>query len=252
MKSMKKVVFFAASFLVTLTLCSATALAADYKVSLNDSLYKIGQLFNTPVDTIKADNYLTSDQIHTGQILYVPAKIYTVQSGDTMFLIAQRYGISLASLRKANNKYDDNLIPGNKLILPGVNPAGGSQTVIPYTNNEVDLLARLITAEAGGESYKAMVGVGAVVINRVQSHEWAPTINDVIYQKYGDFYQFTPVKNGYINKPATDEALRAAWAALYGSDPSNGAIYYFDESSKNQWLWSKTETAHIDKLVFVK
>ncbi|MEK6265108.1 MAG: cell wall hydrolase, partial [Clostridium sp.] len=37
------------------------------------------------------------------------------------------------------------------------------------TSSDLDLLARIITAEAGGESYKAQVAVGAVVLNRVKS-----------------------------------------------------------------------------------
>lgn len=252
MNTLRKVVKLAACVLVTLSLCTATAYAADYKVTSNDSLYKIGQLFKTSVNTIKSDNNLSSEQIYPGQVLYVPAATYTVKSGDTMFLIAQRYGISLTSLQKANNKWDNNLIPGYKLILPGVKPVSDSQTVIPYTKSEVDLLARLITAEAGGESYQAMVAVGGVVVNRVQSSDWPNNINDVIHQVIGGYYQFTPVKNGYINKPASDIALRAAWAALYGSDPSKGAIFYFDDSTTNQWLRAKTVMARIDTMTFVK
>jgi spore germination cell wall hydrolase CwlJ-like protein len=114
------------------------------------------------------------------------------------------------------------------------------------------MLARLITAETTGEPYDAMVAVGAVVVNRVQSSDWPNTITSVINQKIGGYYQFTPVKNGYINNPPSDTAVKAAWDALYGKDPSNGAQFYFDDSSTNQWLWSKTITARIGRMVFVK
>jgi N-acetylmuramoyl-L-alanine amidase len=252
MNLFKKAVAFALCMVTTLTLFSTTAYAADYTVVNNDSLYKIGQLFNTSVDTLKKDNSLKSDSIYPGQKLNVPAQNYTVKSGDTMYLIAKKYGITLTSLRMANNKWNDLLMPGQKLIIPGVKPTGGTGTVIPYTKAEVDLLARLINAEAATQPYSAMVAVGAVVVNRVQSPDWPNTISSVINQKIGGYVQFTPVKNGYINNPATDISIRAAWAALYGSDPSNGAMFYFDDSSTNQWLWSKPILARIDRMVFVQ
>lgn len=245
--------------IMSLSLYTTTTFAAEYKIVQNDSLYKISTLFDTSINSLKSDNNLSSDIIYPGQTIDVPAEIYTVKSGDSLYLIAKKYDISLYTLRKANNKWDNSIIPGQQLILPGVTPSTGSSTsnsssstVISYSQSEVDLLARLITAEAGGESYNAMVGVGGVVINRVQSSQWPNSISSVIYQVSGGYYQFTPVKNGYINKAPTDTAVKAAWAALYGSDTSNGAMFYFDDSSTNSWLWSKTITAYIGPMVFVK
>ncbi len=228
------------------------ASAAEYTVIQNDSLYKIGQLFRISVDTIRKDNALSSDIIYPDQALYVPAKLYTVKSGDSLYLIARQYGLPLTSLQKANGIWDDRLMPGQKLILPGITPDTGTGTVIPYSGSELDLLARLIEAEASGEIYQAKIGVGAVVINRVQSTDWPSTITGVINQVINGYYQFTPVKNGMINQPASDDAIRAAWAALYGSDPSNEAIFYYDDSSTNPYMLAKTKTAIIDHLIFVK
>lgn len=250
MKRWKWAVALTASILILFS--TTTVYAADYRVITNDSLYKISQLFRVPIATIKSDNSLSSDIIYPGQVLNVPAEIYTVKSGDSIFLIAQRYGISLESLRKANNKWDNLIIPGQKLIIPGANSSSGTGTVISYTKSEFDLLARLIEAEASGEIYQAKVAVGAVVVNRVQSPDWPSTISSVINQVIGGYYQFTPVKNGTISKPASDDAIKAAWAALYGSDPSNGAIFYYDDSSTNPWMLAKTRTASIDSMVFVK
>lgn len=252
MKLKKKAVQFAACILISLSLFSTTAYAADYTVLPNDSLYKISQLFKTPVSTLQSDNKLSSASIYTGQKLYVTSEIYRVKSGDTMYLIAKKYGITITSLRKANNKWNDSLIPGQYLVIPGVKPGSTSRTVISYTKSEVDLLARLINAEAATQSYTAKVAVGAVVVNRVQSSEWPNTITSVINQKIGGYYQFTPVKNGYIKTPATAESISAAWAALNGNDPSHDAMFYFDDSSTNQWLWSKPITATYDSMVFVK
>ena len=124
--------------------------------------------------------------------------------------------------------------------------------VIPYTNSDLDLLARLIEAEAGGEGYNVKLAVGAVVINRVQSKEWAPTISDVIYQKFDSYYQFTPVQNGTINNPASADSIKAAKEALTDKDPSQGAIYYFDNSTTNEWIRSKRITVHLGNMIFAK
>jgi spore germination cell wall hydrolase CwlJ-like protein len=216
-----------------------------------------------------SDNKLNSTMIFPGQKIKVPAQVYTVKSGDTIFLIATRHNISLADLRKANNKWDNLIFQGQTLILPGIKPTGsstgsssnssgssfatpGSGTVIAYKNSEVDLLARLIAAEAIGESYDAMVAVGAVVVNRVKNPDWPNSISAVINHVNAGHYQFSPVQNGFINKPATDDTIRAAWAALYGADPSKGAMFYYDRTSTNQWIRSKPVTARIGNMIFAK
>jgi len=109
----------------------------------------------------------------------------------------------------------------------------------------------LITAEAESEPYNAKVGVGGVVLNRVKDSRFPNSINGVIYEKSYGYYQFTPVENGWIHKPASEDAKRAAYDALHGSDPSNGAVYYFDDSATNKWLWSKPLAARIGRMVYV-
>lgn len=71
-------------------------------------------------------------------------------------------------------------------------PTGTSTT----TNNNIDLLARLIHGEARGEPYEGMVAVGAVVLNRVADSRFPNTISGVIYQNGA----FDVVTDGQINK----------------------------------------------------
>lgn len=227
--------------------------AASYTVASGDSLYKIGKLFNSSASTIMQNNNLSSTILYPGQVLSVPSKTYTVQNGDSLFLVAQKYGISTSALRQANGKWDDMIYPGQTLNIPGSVSSSGQSTstaVISYTSDEVDLLARLIRAESDGEPYTAKVAVGAVVVNRVQDARFPKTITDVIYQKDAGYYQFSPVVNGMINRSATDEDRKAAYEALRGADPTNGALYYFDDSTTNTWLWSKTVALRVDRMVF--
>jgi len=244
-----------ASFFVLVPF-SGSVFAASYKVAKGDSLYTISKLFGTTAESLKKNNGLSGDTIYPGQVLDVPSDVYTVKSGDTLYLIAKKNGVSLSSLRKANNRWSDLIYPGEKLIIPRGNSASGntgtsSGTVISYTASEFDLLARLVMAEAENQPYSAKVGVAAVVVNRVKSKEFPNTISAVINQKISGYYQFTPVENGWINRAASQEAKNAAYEALKGSDPSKGALFYFDDSSKNKWLWSKPVTAWIGNMVFV-
>jgi spore germination cell wall hydrolase CwlJ-like protein len=220
----------------------------------------VGKTFNTTADYLKKSNNLTGDTLYMGQVLSVPAKTYTVKSGDSLFTISVSNGISLATLRKANNKWNDVIYNGQKLLIPKSasstsqvsNSAGqtASKAVIPYNASDVDLLARLINAEAGDQPYSAKVSVGAVIVNRVKDPRFPKTIKGVIYQVDGGYYQFTPVLNGWINKPATEECKKAAYDALNGVDPTHGGVYYFDDSTTNNWLWSKPIAARIGKMVY--
>ena len=266
MKILKRAGALLAGVLLSTVLLANVAYGASYTVENNDSLYKIGQLFNTSVTAIKADNKLTGSVIYPGQVLYVRASEYTVKSGDSLYLISRRYAVTVEALKKANGIWDNMLYPGQKLNIPaagaatatGVSAASTAAAktaavsgTISYTQAEVDLLARLVTAEAENQPYSAQVGVASVVVNRVKSDLFPNTVSSVIYQKSDGYYQFTPVENGWINKPATQTARNAALEALKGSDPSNGALYYFDDSATNKWLWSKPLKARIGDMVFV-
>ncbi len=244
--------------IIVVTLCfllvspAATASAASYKVRENDSLYSLSKLFETSVKSLRDSNYISEYNLRPGTKIYVPAHVHKVKSGETLHTIASKYEVPVTNIKRANGKKGDSITPGQKLIIPGEKPHKNSDTVIRYSNTDINMLAKLIEAEASGETMQAKIGVGAVVVNRVQSKEWAPSVSQVIQQKFGPYYQFTPVKIGTINNEPSAASKKAAWIAMFGSDPSNGAIYYFDQSSKNAWLWSKPQTAQLDHMVFVK
>ena len=100
----------------------------------------------------------------------------------------------------------------------------------------VDLLARVISAEARGEPYSGQVAVGAVILNRVNHPAFPSTIAGVVYQQGA----FTCMVDGQIDQPVAASAYRAAREALNGSDPSGGAIYYFNpNTATSAWIWSR-------------
>ncbi len=118
-----------------------------------------------------------------------------------------------------------------------------------YTQSDYNLLARLISAEARGESYTGQVAVGAVVLNRVEHPSFPDTISGVIYQNGA----FSCLYDGQFNQPVAESSYKAAQDALNGWDPSGGAIYYYNpRTATNQWIRSRPIITTIGKHVFCK
>lgn len=115
--------------------------------------------------------------------------------------------------------------------------SGGSLSAVSYTKSDLNLLARLVHAEAKGESYKGKVAVAAVVLNRVESSLFPNTIYGVIYQKG----QFSPVSNGSIKNEPSADAINAARDALNGTDPTGGALYFYNpRATSDRWIRTRT------------
>lgn len=116
-------------------------------------------------------------------------------------------------------------------------------------NNELNLLAHLIYAEARGEPYTGQVAVGAVVLNRVKSSSFPNTVAGVIYQKGA----FSVVDDGQINLSPNSTAINAARDAMNGWDPTSGCIYYFNPATAtSKWIWSRPYVITIGKHRFCK
>lgn len=128
----------------------------------------------------------------------------------------------------------------------------GLQTDVLSANNEndVNLLARFISAESKGESYIGQVAVGAVVLNRIKHPSFPNSISAVIYQPDA----FSCIKNGQFDQPVSESAYRAARDAMNNIDPTGGAVYFYKPKTavnpKNQWLRSRAITATIGNFVF--
>ena len=124
-----------------------------------------------------------------------------------------------------------------------------NKEVINITNEELLLLSKLVTGEARGESYEGQVAVAAVVINRVKDPRFPNTIRDVIYQKNA----FSVVKDGSINMQSTESAYTAAREALYGNDPTNRAIYFWNpDIATCKWIKTLNPYMRIGNHVFAK
>lgn len=92
--------------------------------------------------------------------------------------------------------------------------------------DETRLLAALIYCEAGNQPYEGMLGVGAVVMNRVKSPAYPGSIYGVIYSSG----QFTPAMSGKVARVyegnIPDACIQAAQAAINGETSVGGATYF--------------------------
>lgn len=117
------------------------------------------------------------------------------------------------------------------------------------SSSDLNLLARLVYAEARGEPYTGQVAVASVVLNRVKSSSFPNTVSGVIYQSGA----FSVVSDGQINLTPNETARKAAQDAINGWDPSYGSIYYFNpKTATSSWIWSRPVTVVIGNHRFCK
>lgn len=115
----------------------------------------------------------------------------------------------------------------------GLEGSGGGSG---YNNSDVTLLAKLIAAEARGESYTGQVAVGAVVLNRVSHPSFPDSIAGVIYQRGA----FSCVNDSNWSVAPNSTSLKAARDCINGWDPSGGAIYYYNpRKTSNSFMHSR-------------
>ena len=143
-------------------------------------------------------------------------------------------GIYGSATQKAVKRFQSSVgitsdgIAGSKTLLYlGLDSSSGGGSYGSYSSSDMWLLAKVIEAEARGESYVGQVAVGAVVMNRIESSKYPNDIDSVIYQRG----QFGPAGTGKLNRVLnsggyTATSLQAAEDALNGVDPVEGCLYF--------------------------
>jgi membrane-bound lytic murein transglycosylase D len=101
-----------------------------YEVRSGDNLEQIARRFGTNVSTLRRINGIRGSRINAGQKIKVPSrvkpagsagasiKIHRVRSGEHLKLIADRYGSSVAQIKKLNKLKKNTLVAGQELKVP--------------------------------------------------------------------------------------------------------------------------------------
>ena len=105
-----------------------------------------------------------------------------------------------------------------------------------YDSDDLYWLARIIHAEAGGESLKGQVAVGNVVMNRVKSAQYPNTIYGVIFDRKGGT-QFSPVAMGTIYNTPSASSIIAAKICLEGYSISDSILFFMNPRiATSNWI----------------
>ena len=114
---------------------------------------------------------------------------------------------------------------------------------IQISDEDYQILLRIVQAEAGICDDKGKILVADVIINRVLSKRFPNTVKGVVYQRS----QFQPVSNGRINSvKVTPDTIRCVDRALDGEDYSNGALYFMNrQASGRQASWFDSSLTYL-------
>ncbi len=275
----------AASLTAILSCGSAYAATGTYTVQSGDTLWLVAHHFHVAVTSLQnANPGVVARNLLIGQVLTLPQgalqdspaaaglatagqRAYTIQSGDTEWNIARRFGVPLSTLQQLNPRLNaQNLPTGGMVTLPAgasasgaagtttaASPAGQGQSSVGAAHSaNLAWLTRVIAAEAQGQPVNAKLAVGAVVMNRLRAG-YGQSVQAVIFQQINGVAQFTSVANGWIYKaqPSAADASIAA-QVLGGTDilPSAMVFYNPAQTPAGSWVRQQPVLAAYGSLTF--
>ncbi|MDM5297682.1 cell wall hydrolase [Bacillus pumilus] len=116
-----------------------------------------------------------------------------------------------------------------------------------YSQGEMDLLSRLVHAEAKGESFAGKKAVASVVLNRVEHGSFPDSVKGVIYERNA----FQPVSNGSIHDKPDEESVKAVKQVVKDQDRTTKAIYFYNpKTATDDWIRSRKILERIGRHVF--
>ena len=179
------------------TISTTTASAGSYTVASGDSVWSVANKHGITMDQLRNWNNIKNDFIYPGQRLVVKngtgsksqadtttatsstnAGSYTVVSGDSVWSVANKHGITMDQLRSWNNIKNDFIYPGQALIVKN---SGNKQTSSPTT------AFTSISSSAGSQKYTVASGdsVWSIAnkfgITMDQFRSWNNIKNDYVY-----------------------------------------------------------------------
>lgn len=122
---------------------------------------------------------------------------------------------------------------------------------INLTEDDVNLMAKIVYAESKGEPFEGKVAVASVILNRVLSPKFPDSVNEVVFQPNA----FSCVIDGEISVIPTEECYNAVYEAIRGNDPTNEALFFYNPSIATcSWMddVEKSDSMPIGQHLFFK
>lgn len=110
--------------------------------------------------------------------------------------------------------------------------------------SELEVLLKIVEAEAGCEDEDGKLLVANVILNRLNSDKFPDSVSEIVFQQENGITQFSPVSDGsYDRVQISEETVRAVGRALDGEDISEGALYFaardYADSKRMRWFDEK-------------
>ncbi len=194
----------------------------------------------------KTDDVLSGKGSTGNEVIQIQKKLkyWGYYDGDIDGIYGSKTKSAVEKFQRKNGLTVDGIAGTNTLNAMGIQASSSYNY-----DNDIKLLARIINAEARGESYVGQVSVGAVVLNRVAHPSFPNTIAGVIFQEGA----FTAIVDGQWDANMYESSYKAAQDAINGWDPTGGAIYYYNPAkTTSKWIYSRPVITTIGKHVFAK
>lgn len=121
-----------------------------------------------------------------------------------------------------------------------------TEYVYDLSERDMELLLRIVEAEAGCEDEDGRILVANVVLNRMESELFPDSVAEVVLQTNNGVSQFSPVSSGSIwMVEISEETREAVEKALEGENISQGALFFaarkYADSKRMKWFDEKLD-----------
>lgn len=251
-----------------------TASVGNYTVKAGDSLWSIANKHGLSVAQLKSMNGLSSDMIYAGQKLTVKtgasstssttssantntgtttnpvtntqtsnASSYTVKSGDSLWSIANKHGLSISQLKSINHLSSDMIYPGQKLMVTGGTTASTTTNTSTTKPAPSQVSNQTVTVGSSAQTYTVVAGDSVWKI----AHQFGismDTLRSLNHIKNDFIYPGQVLKVQASTTTTTSASQGASSVATTSSD----AAAYRVKSGDSLWSIAKKHGLSLDQL----
>lgn len=188
---------------ITIPASTPGPVSKTYIIQPGDTLIAIARRYGITLSQLLAANPQLTDpsRIFPGQRLNIPQGpalppsttiSYTIQAGDTLFSIAQRFGTTVETLLRLNPQITDptRIFPGQQIQVPGPTTTTSTGCIV-YVSTRSGR-PELWRSDAGGRGTVQITRQSGTIEQPVGNPQWAPDGRFIAYQAVGGLFLIDP------------------------------------------------------------